>query len=134
MVAQSVRILLADDNPAFLAALQDFLASQTRIEVVGTARSGREAVERLARLHPDLVLLDLVMPEMNGLEALRRIKAQSDAPRVVMLTLQNDLEFRIETQRCGADDYLTKTEMGRRLLPLIETLFPRLEGPSEPRP
>jgi DNA-binding response OmpR family regulator len=78
-------------------------------------------------LRPDLVLLDLVMPGMSGLEALRWIKTDSDPPRVIVLTFQDDPGFRCEAQALGADDFLIKSEIARRLLPVVEALFPDAE-------
>jgi DNA-binding NarL/FixJ family response regulator len=122
---QPIRTLLADDNPAFLASLLRFLADRPGVQVLGTARSGREALLFLAQHHPDLVLLDLTMPDLNGLEVLTLLKAQPNAPRVIMLTLHDEPELRRASREAGADDYVTKVEIPERLLPAVEALFPR---------
>jgi DNA-binding NarL/FixJ family response regulator len=83
-----------DDSPEFLELVARCLAVAPHIEIVGRTRSGREALEQVARLQPDLVLMDLAMPGMNGLEATQRIKAQPGAPRVVMLTMYDDPAYR----------------------------------------
>lgn len=119
-----VRTLLIDDSATFLASVQGFLADHPRVHVVGTAPSGHEGVAEAIRLRPDLVLLDLVMPGMSGLEALRRIKAMPAPPRVVVLTFQEEPEFRTEALARGADGYVTKLGMAAGLLPVLLALFP----------
>ena len=118
-----IRILLVDDNAEFLESAAHFLAAVPEAVVVGRARSGREAIRRLDDLRPDLILIDLVMPGMDGLEATRRIKAQPAPPRVVILTLFDGAEYRTAILEAHADGVLAKSEFGSRLLPLIHDLF-----------
>ena len=125
-----VQTLLIDDSVAFLASLQQFLADHPRLRVVGAATSGRDGVTEVVRLRPDLVLLDLVMPGMSGLEALRWIKAVLDPPRVVVLTFQDEPGFRDRATVLGADGFVTKAEMAEHLIPAVEALFP--EGEARP--
>src|SRR5947208_2382185 len=91
MKKSTVRVLLVDDQPEFLAVASAFLRLQSEVEIVGCVTSGQQAIEAVAELQPDLVLLDLVMPEMNGFEVTRRIKASGSAARIVILSL-NDAE------------------------------------------
>jgi len=119
----AIRVLLIDDNPKFLTAAANFLATIPRVEVVGCGLSGREGVEQAGRLQPDLILMDVAMPEMNGLEATRRIKAQPGAPYIVILTMHDDPEYRAAAEMVGADGFITKSEFGIQLLPVIHTLF-----------
>ncbi len=95
----SLRILLVDDNAQFLEVAARTLATVPAIEIVGRALSGRDALEQVTQLQPDLVLMDVAMPNMNGLEATRHIKAQPGAPRVVMLTLHDSLSIARQLQR-----------------------------------
>lgn len=120
----AVRTLLVDDSHDFLRYLQTFLATWTRVEVIGTAVSGEYAIEQVLALQPDLVLLDLLMPGMNGFEALQRIKSLKSPPRVVLLTFQDEPPLRERAEQFGADGYLVKPELARCFGPLIETLFP----------
>lgn len=113
--------LLVDDSPAFLESITRFLAVDERIQIVGQALSGREAIEQATVLRPDLVLMDWSMPEMNGLEATRHLKAQPQAPHVVIVTLHDTPEYRSAAQDAGADGFITKSELGAQLLPLIDT-------------
>ncbi len=118
------RILIVDDSPIFLAATTALLARAAGIEVIGTAGSGREAVQRVCELEPDLVLMDLEMPEMNGLEAARRLAARPHRPRVVTMTAHEDEEYRAAAFEASADGFLFKSDLGVQLVPLIHALLP----------
>jgi DNA-binding NarL/FixJ family response regulator len=118
----TIRIVLADDNPRFLDAATNFLAIDPQLEIVGRAKSGREAVDQVAQLQPHLVIMDLAMPETNGFEATRQIKAQPDPPYVIILTLYDNPEYQAAAQRVEADGFVPKSELGTLLLPLIHTL------------
>jgi DNA-binding NarL/FixJ family response regulator len=118
-----LRTLLVDDNDTFLNSVSIFLSSYPELEVVGLARSGVEAIEKSEALHPQLVLIDAVMPGMNGLDATRIIKGKSKAPRVVIWTLHTDSQYETAAAAAGADGFLPKSALAKRLLPLIHTLF-----------
>jgi DNA-binding NarL/FixJ family response regulator len=118
----AIRILLVDDNAEFLRVAAGFLATDPAIEIAGLAPSGGEALKLTERLRPDLVLMDLAMPDMNGLAATRRIKARRDPPRVVILTLYDNAEYRVQAQCVGVDGYVAKSDFGEVLLPLIHAL------------
>jgi DNA-binding NarL/FixJ family response regulator len=118
-----IHILLVDDNPGFIKVAARFLSAEPRIKIVGQALSSHDALEQVALLHPDLVLMDVAMPEMSGLEATRHIKLQPGAPRVVILTLHDYPAYRAEARAVGADGFITKSEFGKQLLPLIYELF-----------
>jgi len=118
---EPLRILLADDHLLFRKGLARLLDAQLDFEVVGEAADGLEAVEQTRLLRPDLVLMDISMPNCDGLEATRRIKAQMPEVRVVMLTVSDDEQDLTTAVQHGADGYLLKD-----LLP--ETLFQQLRG------
>jgi DNA-binding NarL/FixJ family response regulator len=125
----SVRILLVDDSPEFLESATRFLSVDPQLEIVGRVSSAAEALEQIRRVHPDLVLMDLAMPEVNGLQATRSIKAHPDAPCVIILTLYDDPEYRAEAEAAKADGYVAKSAFGVDLLPMIRAMFPkRTEG------
>jgi DNA-binding NarL/FixJ family response regulator len=117
------RVLLVDDNAEFLDSASHFLTADQRIEIVGRACSARTALEQVPLLKPDLVLMDLSMPEMNGLEATRRLKARPDSPRVIILTLYDHPEYRAAAAAARADGFVAKSDLGNHLLPLINRLF-----------
>jgi DNA-binding NarL/FixJ family response regulator len=118
-----VRTLLVDDSPEFLGAAARFLATDPQIEIVGSALSARQAIEEAARLQPDLVLMDVAMPEMNGFAATRHIKGRPNPPRIIVLTLYDNEEYRAQAKAAGADGFVAKSEFGTQLLPLIHTLY-----------
>ncbi len=114
------RILLVDDNRDFLGEASRFVASLEGVEVAGTALSGEEALGLLDRVHPDLVLVDLVMPGgMNGLEATRRILERPAAPAVVVMSIHDDETSRAAALEAGARAFVAKGELVVRF-PAIE--------------
>jgi len=123
-MAHPIRVLIVDDNPTFIQAIKYFLATEPQVEVVGYTLSGRETLEQVKTLHPDLILLDYVMPHSNGMEVTRQLKALSDSPRVVIVTMYNNPEYRIQAEAAQADGFITKAKLGDELLPLIAALFP----------
>lgn len=119
-----MRLLLVDDSIEFLEAAERFLNQEEGIEIVGKARSGEEALVSARELKPDLILMDIAMPGINGLEATRRIKAEADPPMVILLTLYDSPEYRAVSKEVKADGFVTKSEFTEDLLPLIRRLFP----------
>ncbi len=113
-----MKLLLADDHPLFLDGLSNLLAAHG-FEVVGSARDGLEAVEKARALCPDVILMDIHMPRLDGLAALRRIKAELPAVRVVMLTMSANDEHLFEAIRDGACGYLLKTQDTDEFLALL---------------
>jgi DNA-binding NarL/FixJ family response regulator len=105
---EPLRILLVDDHLLFRKGLMRLLDVQPDFDVVGEAQDGLEAIEETRRLRPDLVLMDINMPEIDGLEATRRIKAQMPEIKVVMLTVSDDEKDLIAAVKYGADGYLLK--------------------------
>ncbi len=118
-----IRILLVDDNADFLDAATRFLTGKPRIEIVGKIFSGREAVRQTPTLKPDLVLMDLMMPEMDGLEATRLLKLLPDPPAVIVVSLHDDQSFRMAALGAGADAFLAKRLLSKQLVPLLERLI-----------
>jgi DNA-binding NarL/FixJ family response regulator len=119
-----VRTLMVDDHAAFLDELAHLLAEKREIDVVGRAASGEDALEQTTVLRPDLVLMDLAMPGMGGLEATRRLKAEPDAPRVIILSLHEHPMYRTAALDAGANSFVPKSKLGTTLLPMIHSLFP----------
>ena len=113
-----MKLLLADDHPLFLDGLRN-LPDAHGFEVVGSAREGLEAVEKARALCPDVILMDIHMPRLDGLAALRRIKAELPAVRIVMLTMAVDDEHLFEAIRDGAFGYLLKTQDTDEFLALL---------------
>lgn len=107
-MADQIRVLLADDHPVVRQGLRAFLESRNGIAVVGEASDGAEAVAMAARLRPDVVVMDLVMPGMDGVAATSRIAAGEAAPRVLVLTSFAAEEQVVPAVRAGAAGYLLK--------------------------
>jgi DNA-binding NarL/FixJ family response regulator len=103
-----IRVLLADDQALVRAGFRMILKAESGIEVVGEAADGAEAVGRARELAPDVVLMDVRMPAMDGIEATRRIAAGDDAPRVLVLTTFDLDEYVYEALRAGASGFLLK--------------------------
>lgn len=120
----TIRTLLVDDSPEFLEAATRFLCIDPRIEIVGQTKRGREALQAVKEHQPDLVLLDLAMPDVHGLDVMRQIKQQiDDPPQIIILTLYDNPEYRNQSESLGASDFIYKSDFGVELLPAIHRLF-----------
>jgi len=108
MIEGSIRVLIADDQTLVREGLVTLLGLIPGIEVAGVARDGMEAVDLAAELRPDVVLMDLRMPRLDGVEATRRLAASAGSPRVVVLTTYADDESIFAALQAGAYGYLTK--------------------------
>ncbi len=104
----SIHVLLADDHDILRQGLKMLLSLQPEIEIVGEARTGRETVEQTLQLHPDVVVLDISMPDMDGLEACKQIRARAPATSVLILTMHESEEYFFQALRAGAAGYLVK--------------------------
>lgn len=122
----TIRVLLADDNTTFLAAVRQFLSSLTDTEVVGVAHNGRDAIAMCNALRPDLTLLDIGMPQMNGLEAARQMQQWPDPPLIVFLSMHNGQAYRDAARQVGARGFISKADFVEEIPPMIETVGAQL--------
>ncbi len=120
MNADPIRILVVDDDPEFRQGLQALLGTVERVSVIGEAATGAEAVVRVAALQPDLVLMDLSMPQVNGIEATRSITGSSPHVAVLMLTMFEDDESVLAAMRAGARGYILKGAARAEIVRAIE--------------
>jgi DNA-binding NarL/FixJ family response regulator len=104
----SIRVLVADDHPVVRHGLCTMLEIEDDIEVVGRAADGEEAVQQARQLHPDIVLLDVQMPNVDGITALRRIRADDPTAKVIVLTTYRNEDYIFPSLRAGARGYLLK--------------------------
>src|SRR6266545_398243 len=109
-MSERITVLLCEDHALFREGLRAIFRSQSSLEVVGEAVNGREAVETVKRLRPDVVLMDLEMPELNGLDATRRIVESGTGARVLILTLYDDEEIVARCLEAGAAGYVLRSE------------------------
>ncbi|MEO8340597.1 MAG: response regulator transcription factor [Nitrospirota bacterium] len=123
----SLRVLLVDDNLLFLNRASQWLTKQPGIHIVGQATSGEQGIQQTLLLAPDLVVMDLAMPTMNGHEAAQQIKRRSEATRVILISMHNHETF---SENCllHTDGFVPKDDLYSRLIPLIWTLFPGRGG------
>ena len=119
----SVRILIADDHELFRRGLAAELTQVPGWVVAGEAANGRDAVELAATLKPDIVVLDLTMPELNGLEAARKIISVNPAARVLILTAHESEQLVREVLSAGAQGYVLKSDAGRILIAALQSLL-----------
>lgn len=111
----TIKVLLVDDHTVVRDGVRTMLSSEPDIVVVGEASSGEEAVQRVQELEPHVVLMDIRMPKMSGIEAARRIKSARPTTSVIMLTMYDSDTYMVEAIRAGAAGYLTK-DVSRDLL------------------
>ncbi|HLH60669.1 MAG TPA: response regulator transcription factor [Ktedonobacteraceae bacterium] len=107
-VQSPIRVLLADDHDILRQGLKMLLGLQKDLQVVGEARTGREAVALAQQLQPDVIVLDISMPDMDGLEACRQIRSEQPATQVLILTMHESEEYFLQALRMGAAGYLVK--------------------------
>jgi len=118
-----IRVLIADDHTLFRESLRSLLKSAENIEVVGEAGSGIQAVSKAVELQPDIVLLDIAMPDMNGLQAIRHIKRETPLVKVLVLTMYDTEQYIFEMLRCGAAGYILKRAPAHELISAIQATY-----------
>ena len=116
----AIRILIVDDHPVVRHGLRTLLEVQEGWEVIGEAVDGLEALEKAERLSPDVILLDISMPKMNGVEACRLIRKAQPASEILIVTQHDSAQMMREAQEAGARGYVVKSNAGRDLLAAVE--------------
>jgi NarL family two-component system response regulator LiaR len=120
--SEKIRIMLADDHPLVRQALRGLLEKQPDFEIVAEAKDGEEAVDFGTRLVPDVVIMDISMPKMNGLEATKQIKKVHPNVAVLVLTIHTDTEYILSLLQNGAGGYLTKKVYGDEIIHAIRSI------------
>src|SRR5262245_44765996 len=115
-------ILIADDNKRLRAIIRRILTQDPDLDVVGEAEDGAQAVQLAHELHPDIVLMDLVMPQINGLEAMRLIKVERPDTMVIIMTVNPEEAYRRAAEASGTNAYLLKKTLMTDLLPTIQQI------------
>lgn len=122
MSSDIIKVLIADDHSLMRQGLKKILEMENDIDVIGLAEDGEIAIQRCIDLKPDIVLLDINMPNMNGIQALRRIKDMGLSARVIMLTIHDDREYLLETVNIGAEGYVLKDADSASLIKAIRSV------------
>ena len=117
------RVLIVDDHELIRTGVRTLLASEPRLEVCGEAKNGREGVEQVKYLHPDLVVLDISMPVMGGLEAAAEIRRVAPKTKIVILSMHDSAPLTEQLRKAGADAFVTKSEAGVKLLQIVRFLL-----------
>ena len=117
-----IRVLLADDHAILREGLRALLGYYDDVQVVGEAQDGAEAIARVGELQPDIVLMDIAMPAMNGLEATRLICQQYPKTRVLILTQHEDRQYVLPLLQAGASGYVLKRALGTNLITALRTV------------
>jgi DNA-binding NarL/FixJ family response regulator len=130
MIPAAMRIMIVDDHPVVRKGLASFLGHAPDIEVVGLADSGEQALEMAQEVHPDIVLMDLSMPGMGGIEATRRLVESAPGTRVMMLTSFGGHERMVEALKSGAVGYVVKDTAPADLLNALRSVASTGKGPD----
>jgi two-component system, NarL family, response regulator LiaR len=115
-----VRLLLADDHTMFRQGLRELIERKTQFAVVGEARTGREVLEQIDLLHPNIILLDIQMPELDGIAVARQLAISHPAIKIIMLTMYRQDQHLLEAIKAGVKGYLLKDADAEELLDVIE--------------
>jgi two-component system response regulator NreC len=119
----SLRVFIAEDHTLVRSGIRALLESDESLSVVGEAANGREAVEKIATLAPDLVLMDVAMAELNGIEAARQIHTASPSIRIIMLSMHDERQYVYESLKAGATGYVLKAAAYQDLRAAIQTVI-----------
>ena len=122
---KELKVLVADDNERFRKIIGQFLAMQKEIKTVQEAIDGIDAVKKVKSFDPDLLLMDVQMPNMNGFDAFQEIKKETSIP-VIFISIFDSNGFKTKSQELGADAYIEKKNIVENLLPAIRDIFPDL--------
>ena len=130
----TVRLLLIDDNPSLLSILCRFLKQHGDLTVVDTAQNGSDALAKARHLKPDVILLDLAMKDVSGLDMLPRLRADLPEARIVVVTLRDTAAYRTAALARGADAFVSKAAMNAELLPAIRDSSSHVPAAVQLRP
>lgn len=127
---RAIRVLVVDDHAIIRKGMRAVLELESDVDMVGEAENGKQAIELNRTLHPDVILMDLMMPEMDGYEFMRRHRAEHNTP-IILLTARVDDEEKVIGLEIGADDYMTKPFRPRELVARVRAVL-RRAGNSQP--
>ncbi len=117
---QPLTVLIVDDNDAFRKGLVQYLGIQDGVEIKGQAKDGLEAMQMAATLDPDLILMDISMPNMDGLEATKKIKENGSRSKIVLVTIHDEGPYRQLAEQIGADGFISKGSVKRDIPKILK--------------
>ena len=117
-----IKVIIADDHPVVRRAIKNELVKEPDFEVLAEANDGEEAVQLVSELHPDVIIMDIGMPKLNGIEATKQIKAINPDTTVLVLTVHDEIEYVLEILESGADAYLTKNVLVENIIQSIHSV------------
>ncbi len=120
---KKIQILLVDDHSLVRQGLKQILELEHDIEIIGQAGDGEEALTKVQQLKPDVILLDINMPKLNGIQTLRRLKDMDKTTKVIMLTFHEDQEYLLETINLGANGYVLKDSESESLIQAVRDVY-----------
>ncbi len=123
MENKKIKVLIVDDHSLMRQGLEQILELEDGLSVIGQASNGEQAIEKTIKESPDVILLDINMPKLTGIEVLRRIKDMGIESKVIMLTIHNDREYLYETVNMGADGYVLKDADSDTLIKAIKDVY-----------
>lgn len=123
MKKEEIKVLIADDHDLIRQGLKRVISFEQDIIVVGEAENGQKALDMLKSHEPDVILLDMKMPYMDGIEVLQRAKESSKTIKIIMITVENDSKLILEAIDKGADGYLLKESAGTKIVEAIQTVY-----------
>ena len=119
----SIKVMLTDDHDLVREGVKCFLESDSHIKVIGEAKDGVECLDTLETLKPDIVILDINMPNMNGVETLGKIKSEYENMKVLILTMHDEIEYLISTMDLGANGYILKKSKSNDLINAVNAVM-----------
>ena len=119
---EKIKVVLADDHVVVRSGIKNLLENEGEITVVGEASNGKEAIVAVEKLNPDMLIIDIRMPEMNGLEATRELNKNPDAIKILILSMHDDEDYILQAIECGASGYLLKDTSKEEFLKAIKTI------------
>lgn len=122
-----IKVMLVDDNTEFRTALRGFFETQESVGVVAEATDGVEAVEQARNVHPDLILMDITMPRMDGFSATQEIKKESPGTAIVFVSAYDEEKYRRSAREMGAEAFISKASLAKELPAVLETMKERVK-------
>lgn len=126
---KKLRIMIVDDNSVFRKSVSNWIKQNSKHSVAAMAENGEEAIEMAKKIKPDLILMDISMPKMDGITAAGIIKQMENPPKIIICSIYDSDEYKEKADHAGVDGFLNKSYLSTKLIPAIDTIF-RVRGNS----